>query len=174
MTHLKEKEHIGVLAGKPVTDIKITLTAGRAHLKHTEGGDFRQAVYRAVRNGLRKADSVLLEPMYAFKIQVPAENVGKALSDIQRMGGSSQLPQITASGMNLLEGEGPVSLFADYQREVAAYTSGRGKVALSFAGYGECHNSSEIINAAGYNPEGDLENPTGSIFCSHGSAVYVE
>ena len=174
MTHLKEKEHIGVLAGKPVTDIKITLTAGRAHLKHTEGGDFRQAVYRAVRNGLRKADSVLLEPMYAFKIQVTAENVGKALSDIQRMGGSSQLPQITASGMNLLEGEGPVSLFADYQREVAAYTSGRGKVALYFAGYGECHNSSEIINAAGYNPEGDLENPTGSIFCSHGSAVYVE
>ncbi len=172
LTHLLEKEHAGVLTGAPLTDVRITLTAGRSHLKHTEGGDFRQATYRAVRQGLKKAESVLLEPFYAFRLEVPSEMVGRALSDIQRMCGSFEPPEI-AGDMTVLTGSAPVSEMRGYQTEVSAYTKGRGRLAFRLDGYRPCHNAEEIIEAAGYDSERDLENPTGSVFCAHGAGFVV-
>ncbi|MDO4486788.1 MAG: TetM/TetW/TetO/TetS family tetracycline resistance ribosomal protection protein [Bacillota bacterium] len=168
MTHLMEKEHIGVLTGSPVTDMKITILTGRAHLKHTEGGDFRQATYRAVRQGLRKARSVLLEPWYEFRLEVPSESVGRAMSDIQKMGGSFAEPQ-PSGGSTILTGKAPVSEMKDYFIEVTSYTKGHGHLACSLCGYEPCHNSERIISEIGYDPDRDIENPADSVFCSHGA-----
>ena len=172
LTHLEEKEHRGVLIGSPVTDMKITLVAGRAHLKHTEGGDFRQATYRAVRQGLRKAESVLLEPYYEFRLEVPADMVGRGMADIQRMSGEFQPPQIEGETA-VLVGTAPVITMRDYQNEVISYTRGMGRLFCTMKGYFPCHNPEEIIQAAGYDPEADLENPTGSVFCAHGAGFTV-
>ena len=171
-THLLEKAHRGVLTGSALTDVKITLAAGRAHLKHTEGGDFRQSTYRAIRQGLMQADNVLLEPYYEYRLEVPSEMVGRALTDIQRMSGEFNSPE-TEGDMAVLEGIAPVSEMQDYQREVTSYTRGRGRLSCIFKGYGECHNTEEVIEAIGYDPERDLENPTGSVFCSHGAGFNV-
>ena len=172
LTHLQEKTHRGVLTGAPITDLRITLAAGRAHLKHTEGGDFRQATYRAVRQGLMQAESVLLEPLYAFRLEVPAESVGRAMSDIQRMAGSVAAPEQTG-GTAILTGTAPVALMQDYAMEVAAYTRGRGRLSLTVAGYAECHNAPEVIAAAAYIPEADLDNTPDSVFCAHGAGFSV-
>lgn len=172
LTHLLEKEHVGVLIGAPLTDVRITLTAGRSHLKHTEGGDFRQATYRAVRQGLKKAESILLEPFYAFRLEVPSETVGRALSDIQRMYGSFDSPEAEGD-MTVLTGSAPVSEMRGYQTEVSAYTKGRGRLAFRLEGYRPCHNAEEIIEEIGYDSERDLENPTGSVFCAHGAGFVV-
>ncbi|MGN0634131.1 MAG: NYN domain-containing protein [Oscillospiraceae bacterium] len=169
---LKAKRHIGVLTGSPITDMKITLTAGRAHPKHTEGGDFREASYRAVRHGLMKAKSVLLEPYYSFKLTVPAAQTGRAINDIRQMNGSFSAPE-SAGEMSLICGEAPVSLMRDYAAEVASYTKGRGRISLSPGGYKPCHNCEEIIANAAYSPESDLENTPDSVFCSHGSSFTV-
>lgn len=171
-THLLEKAHRGVLTGSALTDVKITLVAGRAHLKHTEGGDFRQSTYRAIRQGLMQAENVLLEPYYEYRLEVPAEMVGRALTDIQRMSGEFNSPE-TEGDMAVLEGVAPVSEMQDYQREVTSYTRGRGRLSCIFKGYGECHNTEEVLEAIGYDPERDLENPTGSVFCSHGAGFNV-
>lgn len=173
LTHLEEKEHLGVLAGVPITDMKITLTAGRAHLKHTEGGDFRQATYRAVRQGLRSAESVLLEPWYAFRLEVPSEQVGRGMSDIQKMCGTFEAPELKADGIAILNGCAPVSEMKDYQKEVWSYTGGHGKLFLRLKGYEPCHNEEEVLEQIGYDWESDLDNPTGSIFCAHGAGFYV-
>ena len=175
MTHLKEKAHLGVLTGSEITDMKISILAGKAHLKHTEGGDFRQATYRAIRQGLRKAESVLLEPFYTFTLKVPQESTGRALSDMQRLGASCGLPEID-QGLNMavITGEGPVSTLRDYQRDVNAYTRGEGRFEAALCGFRPCHNEAEIIAEKGYRPEEDLENPTGSVFCDHGAALYVD
>ena len=172
LTHLEEKHHLGVLTGSEITDMKITLIAGRAHLKHTEGGDFRQATYRAVRQGLRKAESILLEPVYEYSLEVPQDAVGRAMADIQRMSGTFSTPDIQGE-YAFLTGTAPVSEMRDYHREVTAYTRGRGHLSFVLKGYEPCHNSQEIIEAAAYDPEGDLENPTGSVFCSHGAGFNV-
>ena len=172
LTHLEEKRHLGVLTGSEITDMKITLAAGRAHLKHTEGGDFRQATYRAVRQGLKKARCRLLEPVYEFALEVPAENLGRAMQDVQRMSGSFRPPQ-TGGEMCLLTGSVPVSEFGGYQREVNAYTRGRGKLSCRLRGYEPCHNEAEVIAAIGYDSEADLENPAGSVFCAHGAGFPV-
>lgn len=174
LNHLRRREHRGVLTGSQITDLKVTLIAGKDHLKHTEGGDFGQAADRALRQGLRKAESLLLEPVYGFNISVPAENVGKAISDIQRAGGQCGLPQPGAGDEAVLEGKAPVAAFRDYQQRLSAYTKGRGKVTLSFAGYERCHNEEDVIRQMGYDPDRDLENPSGSVFCEHGGAVYVD
>lgn len=210
LTHLAERNHPGVLTGSDITDMKISIIAGRGHLKHTEGGDFRQATYRAVRQGLRKAASignaVLLEPVYSFRLEIPSENVGKALSDMQRLGAKCGLPEIMdsaavgrlpdssagvgtqgaglkgmnrsnstgLSGMSVIKGTGPVATLTDYQQEVAAYTKGRGRFLASLDGYAPCHNQDEVVAAIGYDPEGDLNNPTASVFCQHGGALYVD
>lgn len=172
LTHLEEKEHRGVLIGSPITDMKITLAAGRAHLKHTEGGDFRQATYRAVRHGLMNAASVLLEPYYEFRLEVPEENIGRAMTDMEKMHGSFSLEQ--RSGMSaVLTGMVPVAAMQDYQKEVIAYTRGNGRLSVVPKGYGPCHNTEEVINAIGYDPEADLLNPTGSVFCAHGAGFVV-
>jgi len=171
-THLLEKPHRGVLTGSTLTDVKITLVAGRAHLKHTEGGDFRQSTYRAIRQGLMQAENVLLEPYYEYRLEVPSEMVGRALTDIQRMSGEFGSPE-TEGDMAVLEGVAPVSEMQDYQREVTSYTRGRGRLSCIFKGYGECHNAQEVIETIGYDPERDLENPTGSVFCSHGAGFTV-
>ena len=175
MTHLKEKAHLGVLTGSEITDMKISILAGKAHLKHTEGGDFRQATYRAIRQGLRKAESVLLEPFYTFTLKVPQESTGRALSDMQRLGASCGLPEID-QGLNMavITGEGPVSTLRDYQRDVNAYTRGEGRFEAALCGFRPCHNADEVIAQKGYRPEEDLENPTGSVFCDHGAALYVD
>ena len=175
MTHLKEKAHLGVLTGSEITDMKISILAGKAHLKHTEGGDFRQATYRAIRQGLRKAESVLLEPFYTFTLKVPQESTGRALSDMQRLGASCGLPEID-QGLNMavITGEGPVSTLRDYQRDVNVYTRGEGRFEAALCGFRPCHNEAEIIAEKGYRPEEDLENPTGSVFCDHGAALYVD
>ena len=152
--------------------MKITLIGGRAHAKHTEGGDFRQATYRAVRQGLRKAKSVLLEPYYEFRLEIPTENVGRALSDIQRMNGSFQ-PPVTEEDMTLLTGEAPVSAMRDYQTEVVSYTKGRGRLFCALSGYQPCQEQDEIVGEIGYDPESDLENPTSSVFCAHGAGFVV-
>lgn len=172
LTHLCEKEHRGVLTGSVITDMKITLVAGKAHLKHTEGGDFRQATYRAVRQGLMQAKSVLLEPYYSFSLEIPSENVGRAINDIQKMHGEFKLPE-TDGDMSILVGNAPVSLMRDYQMEVTAYTRGRGRLFCSLQGYQPCHNAEEVIEEMHYYPNRDVENPTGSVFCAHGAGVNV-
>ena len=173
LTHLAERAHLGVLTGSPLTDVKLTLLAGRAHLKHTEGGDFRQATYRAVRQGLMEAESILLEPWYNFRLEVPAEQVGRALSDLQRMHGRVEPPE-TAGDMAVLTGSAPVEQLRDYGREVAAYTRGRGRLSCTSGGYAPCHNQEEVVAAMGYDPERDVENPTGSVFCAHGAGYNVK
>ncbi len=172
LTHLEEKKHVGVLTGSEITDMKISLLSGRAHLKHTEGGDFRQSTYRAVRQGLRKAKSVLLEPVYGFRLEVPTENIGRALSDIQRMQGTFSSPEIEGE-FSILIGSAPVSEMNGYQMEVNAYTKGRGRLSLELKGYEPCHNAEEILAEKAYDPEQDLENPTGSVFCAHGAGFVV-
>lgn len=172
LTHLEEREHKGVLIGAPITDMKITLLTGRAHIKHTEGGDFRQATYRAVRQGLRKAKSQLLEPYYEFRLEVPSEQVGRSMTDIQKMLGEFDPPK-TEGEMTVLTGSAPVVTMRDYQKEVISYTSGRGRLSCTLKGYYPCHNQEEIVEAVGYDPEADLENPTGSVFCAHGAGFVV-
>ena len=178
LTHLEEKQHLGVLIGAPLTDVKITLIAGRAHLKHTEGGDFRQATYRAVRQGLMMADQIhktqLLEPWYAFRLELPSDNVGRAMNDIQNMGGSFEPPETGADGdTTLLTGTAPASTMRSYPMEVVGYTRGRGHLTLTLDGYRPCHNAAEVIEAAGYEPEHDLDNPADSVFCAHGAGFVV-
>lgn len=173
LTHLEEKEHKGVLTGSPITDMKITLTSGRAHQKHTEGGDFRQATYRAVRQGLKKADSILLEPYYEFRMELPSENVGRAMTDIQNMSGKFGTPMIEEE-TTVLTGSAPVSLMRGYQKEFTAYTGGRGRMAVSLKGYDVCHNQEEVLAASTYDSEADLANPTGSVFCAHGAGFVVD
>lgn len=173
LTHLEEKEHLGVLIGAPITDMKITLIAGRAHLKHTEGGDFRQATYRAVRQGLKKAKSILLEPYYSFRLEIPSETVGRAMTDIDRMNGSFNPPQLM-DNMAVITGSAPVATMRGYQMEVIAYTRGRGRLFCVLEGYKPCHNADEVIKNYGYDSESDLDNPTSSIFCSHGAGFVVE
>jgi ribosomal protection tetracycline resistance protein len=172
LTHLEEKQHLGVLTGSPLTDVKITLIAGRAHLKHTEGGDFRQATYRAVRQGLMLAKSQLLEPWYAFRLEVPAENIGRAMSDIQRMEGTFDPPE-SGEETAVLTGFAPVSTMRSYPMEVVSYTRGRGHLSLTLDGYRPCHNAQEVIAAIGYEPERDLDNPADSVFCAHGAGFVV-
>ena len=172
-THLEEKEHLGVLTGSPITDMKITLTAGRAHLKHTEGGDFRQATYRAVRQGLMQADSILLEPWYEFRLEVPAEQVGRAMADVQRMGGSFDPPELLGD-TSVLTGSVPVAEMRGYAMELAGYTRGKGKLACTLAGYRPCHDAPAVIEQMGYDPERDTENPAGSVFCAHGAGYNVK
>ena len=178
LTHLEEKQHLGVLIGAPLTDVKITLIAGRAHLKHTEGGDFRQATYRAVRQGLMMADQIhktqLLEPWYAFRLELPSDNVGRAMNDIQNMGGSFDPPETGADGdTTLLTGTAPASTMRSYPMEVVGYTRGRGHLTLTLDGYRPCHNAAEVIEAVGYEPEHDLDNPADSVFCAHGAGFVV-
>ncbi len=172
LTHLEEKEHIGVLTGSPLTDVQITLLIGRAHAKHTEGGDFRQATYRAVRQGLRKAKNILLEPYYEFRLEVPAEMIGRAMADVQKMQGSFESPE-TDGTTAVLKGTAAVSQMRDYQKEVVAYTHGTGKLFCTLKGYAPCKNQEEIVQKAAYDPESDLENPTGSVFCAHGAGFVV-
>ena len=172
LTHLEEKQHLGVLTGSPLTDVKITLIAGQAHLKHTEGGDFRQATYRAVRQGLMLAKSQLLEPWYAFRLEVPAENIGRAMSDIQRMEGTFDPPE-SGEETAVLTGFAPVSTMRSYPMEVVSYTRGRGHLSLTLDGYRPCHNAQEVIAAIGYEPEHDLDNPADSVFCAHGAGFVV-
>ncbi len=172
LTHLLEKEHCGVLTGAPVTDIKLTLLTGRAHEKHTEGGDFRQATYRAVRQGLMQAENVLLEPWYRFRLELPAEQVGRAMTDLQRMNGEVELPE-TIGEDAVLTGRAPVAGLRDYGREVAVYTRGRGRLSCTPAGYFPCAEADSVIAAIGYDPERDTENPADSVFCSHGVGVIV-
>lgn len=168
LTHLAERVHRGVLTGSEITDMRISIAAGRAHPKHTEGGDFRQATYRTLRQGLRKAESILLEPMYAFRLQLPQEAVGRALTDLQRLGAQANLDEA-----GLITGSGPVDTLREYSKEVASYTKGRGIFSVMPAGYMSCGRQDEIVQTIGYRPEADLENPTGSVFCEHGGAVYV-
>lgn len=172
LTHLMETEHRGVLTGAPITDIRITLVSGKAHLKHTEGGDFRQAVYRAVRQGLKQADSVLLEPYYEYRLELPSENVGRAMTDIERMHGNFGLPQ-TEADRTILTGMAPVSTMRDYQKEVHAYTRGNGTLQCTLKGYAPCHNTEEVLAATGYDSERDTLHPTGSVFCAHGAGFLV-
>lgn len=172
LTHLMETEHRGVLTGAPITDIRITLVSGKAHLKHTEGGDFRQAVYRAVRQGLKQAESVLLEPYYEYRLELPSENVGRAMTDIERMHGTLGLPQ-TEADRTILTGTAPVSTMRDYQKEVHAYTRGNGTLQCTLKGYAPCHNTEEVLAATGYDSERDTLHPTGSVFCAHGAGFLV-
>ena len=172
LTHLAEKQHIGVLTGSPVTDIRFTLAAGRAHIKHTEGGDFRQATYRAVRQGLMQAESVLLEPWYSFVLEVPAEQIGRAISDVRAMNGEIDSPE-DAGGMMRLEGAAPVAGMNEYMQELLAYTHGRGRLSLTPGGYRACRDQQKIVDAIGYEPERDTDNPADSVFCSHGAGVNI-
>lgn len=172
LTHLEEKKHVGVLTGSEITDMKVTLITGRAHLKHTEGGDFRQATYRALRQGLRKAKSLLLEPVYEYRLEVPQDMVGRAMADIQKMSGSFAPPE-SEGEMAVLAGTAPVSEMGDYQAEVTSYTRGRGRLSCTLKGYEPCHNSEEVIDTLAYDPEADTENPTGSVFCAHGAGFVV-
>lgn len=172
LTHLEEKKHIGVLTGSEITDMRISLIAGRAHQKHTEGGDFRQATYRAVRQGLKSAQSILLEPVYEFRLEVPQDCVGRAMTDIQKRNGSFDAP-VMEQDRAVLTGRAPAALMQDYQLEVASYSRGLGRFSCSLCGYDLCHNEEEVIAQIGYDAEGDLDNPTGSIFCSHGAGYYV-
>lgn len=173
LTHLYEKTHIGVLTGSPITDMEITLMSGKAHPKHTEGGDFRQATYRAVRQGLRSADCVLLEPVYEFSLEVPSENVGRAMSDTQRMCGSFNAPE-TEGEFSIISGTAPVATMYDYSREVMQYTHGKGKLICSLKGYEPCHNADEVIESIGYDCDADTDNPCDSVFCSHGAGYTVK
>lgn len=173
LTHLAEKEHKGVLTGSSVTDMKITLMSGRAHLKHTEGGDFRQAVYRAVRQGLMQAESMLLEPFYDFRLELPDRYVGRAMSDVERMAGKV-MPPVMEGDRAVLTGSAPAACMGGYQKEVTAYTGGAGRLSFTFSGYGPCHNTEEVVAAIGYDPDGDMANPAGSVFCAHGAGFLVE
>ena len=173
LTHILEKTHSGVLIGAPLADVKITLVAGRAHIKHTEGGDFRQATYRALRQGLMKAKNVLLEPYYAFRLEIPAEQLGRAINDIRIMDGKISSPEsngITA----VINGRAPVSEMRSYAKDVMAYTKGKGKLSLFSDGYAPCHNAEKVIDAAKYNPESDIANTPDSVFCSHGAGINVK
>lgn len=172
LTHLMEKEYRGVLTGSAITDMKITLVSGRAHIKHTEGGDFRQATYRAVRQGLMQAQSVLLEPFYDFRMELPAESVGRAITDIQRMNGEFE-PPCQEGDLAVITGSGPVSELRDYQMEITAYTKGRGKMFCTLKGYRPCKNAEQVIEEKGYDPNADVNDPTGSIFCAHGAGYFV-
>ena len=173
LTHLREKPHLGVLTGSPITDMRLTLTAGRAHEKHTEGGDFRQAAYRAVRQGLMSAESVLLEPWYAFRLELPGAQLGRALNDVQQMGGETE-PAEALGDEAVLTGRAPVAAIGDYAKEVAAYTRGRGSLSLRPAGCRPCANPEAVIAAAGYEPERDVENTPDSVFCTHGAGYTVK
>lgn len=173
ITHIHEKEHVGILTGSPLTDVKIVLTAGRSHLKHTEGGDFREATYRAIRQGLEKAENILLEPYYSFTLRVPSGCFGRAVSDIQRLCGEFDPPEMTETEA-IIKGSGPASKFMDYPEEVISYTGGRGSISLRENGYRPCHNTEEIIAKIGYEKERDLENPSSSVFCSHGAGFEVK
>jgi len=173
ITHIKEKQHLGVLTGSPLTDVKITLCAGRAHLKHTEAGDFRQATYRAIRQGLMQAKSRLLEPYYNVTIELPTELTGRAITDIRQRSGEIENP-VTQGSYTILKGYVPVAEFGDYASELASYTSGRGRLFTDFAGYDYCHNEADIISAASYNPESDLANSPDSVFCAHGAGFTVK
>ncbi len=172
LTHLAERKHPGVLVGGELTDVKITLAAGKAHLKHTEGGDFREATYRAVRQGLRQAENMLLEPFYEFRLELPTDKVGRAMADIQKMSGIFSEPEQEGE-MTILTGTVPVSAMGEYQAEVHAYTHGTGRLFCTLKGYGPCHNAEEVIAACGYDPDQDVDNPTGSVFCTHGAGFYV-
>lgn len=173
LTHLYEKTHVGVLTGSPITDMEITLVSGKAHPKHTEGGDFRQATYRAVRQGLRCAESILLEPVYEFTLEVPSENIGRAMSDIQRMYGTFDQPEIKGE-LSSISGTAPVSTMRGYNTELLQYTHGQGKLTLNLKGYEPCHNADEVIEKFGYNPDNDTENTCDSVFCSHGAGHIVK
>ena len=173
LMHLSEKQHLGVLTGSPITDMKITLAAGRAHVKHTEGGDFRQATYRAVRQGLMQAKSKLLEPYYSFRLEVPNEQIGRAINDIRMKSGSFDSPE-NSGGMSVLKGRVPVTELNGYASEVAAYTGGRGRLYCENAGYDDCHNSEKVIAEFNYDPESDLENTPDSVFCAHGGGFGVK
>lgn len=173
LTHLEEKVHRGVLIGAPLTDMKITLVAGKAHLKHTEGGDFREATYRAIRQGLMQAKSILLEPYYSYQLEVPSKLLGRAIHDMERMHGSFQEPELSEETA-ILKGIAPVATMREYQMELMAYSKGRGRLTCIMQGYAPCHNQEEVIKAVGYYAEEDSENPSGSIFCSHGSGNYVD
>ena len=172
MTHLEEKRHRGVLTGAELTDMKISLLTGKAHLKHTEGGDFRQATYRAVRQGLMMTESVLLEPFYNFRLEIPQESLGRALTDLQQMGASFTQPDLV-DGRSVITGSAPVSRIANYAETLAAYTRGEGQITCTLKGYEPCVNAQEIIESSGYDPELDLRNPTGSVFCAHGAGTPV-
>ena len=172
LTHLNEKRHAGVLTGSAITDMKITLKSGKAHLKHTEGGDFRQATYRAVRHGLRCAESILLEPYYDFVLEVPPESTGRAMTDLQQMGAELSAPDLCGD-MSVINGRAPVSKIRSYQRSVTAYTHGLGRLSCSFSGYGDCVNSDEVIEAIGYNCDADIENTADSVFCKQGAGFSV-
>lgn len=173
MTHLKEKQHIGVLTGSPITDMELEVVAGRAHLKHTEGGDFRQSTYRAIRHGLMYSKSVLLEPVYSYEIVVPEVCTGRVMSDMEKMHGTCILEE-SKGGFTTLHGKVPVATMKNYMNEVRAYTKGQGTLCLALDGFQRCHNESEVINQRGYNPDADLENPAGSVFCSHGAGFSVK
>ena len=172
LTHLKEKQHRGVLTGAPLTDMKITLIAGRAHLKHTEGGDFRQATYRAVRQGLMETECRLLEPFYEFRLELPGEYTGRAMADIDRMRGRFQ-PPVQEGDRTVICGNAPVAAMRDYQMEVVSYTKGRGRFFCRLSGYEPCANEDQVVAASGYDPEGDVDNPAGSVFCAHGAGFQV-
>ncbi len=172
LTHLEEKQHRGVLTGAYITDIKITLVSGRAHKKHTEGGDFREATYRAVRQGLKEANSILLEPFYAFQLEIPEKMVGRAMTDVEKMHGTCEITQ-TDGEISILTGSAPVVTMRNYQKEVIAYTKGHGRLFCSLKGYEPCHNAEEVIANIAYDSERDIENPTGSVFCAHGSGFLV-
>ena len=173
LTHLEEKVHRGVLTGAPITDMKITLLVGKAHLKHTEGGDFRQATYRAVRQGLMQAKSVLLEPWYDFALTMPTEQIGRAITDIRAMGGEFDAPE-SAGAISTLKGQVPAAEVRDYAETVAAYTQGRGRLQLSLSGYAPCHNTEQVVAELGYDPEADLDNTPDSVFCAHGAGFNVK
>ena len=173
LTHLYEKTHLGVLTGSPITDMEITLAAGKAHAKHTEGGDFRQATYRAVRQGLRQAKSILLEPVYEYVLEVPADNAGRAMSDVGRMYGSFEPPEIDGETA-VLRGKCPVATMRDYMKEVVQYTRGQGRLSCTLSGYEPCHNADEVIAQIGYDPDADTDNPCDSVFCSHGAGHTVK
>lgn len=173
LTHIGEKEHVGILTGSPLTDVKIVLTAGRSHLKHTEGGDFREATYRAIRQGLEKAENILLEPYYSFTLRVPVNSMGRAISDIQKLNGEFSPPEMTETEA-IIKGTGPVSEFMNYPEEVVSYTSGKGMISLRENGYRPCHNAEEVIAKIGYEKERDMENTSSSVFCSHGAGFEVK
>ncbi|MBD5459741.1 MAG: translation elongation factor G, partial [Lachnospiraceae bacterium] len=177
LTHLREREHKGVLTGSAITDMRITLAAGRAHPKHTQGGDFREATYRALRQGLKQARCILLEPLYEFSLEVPEQYVGRAMTDIERMCGKCGMPErmedAAGTGMCLLRGRAPVQSMRNYQKEVTAYTRGEGRLLCEMGGYGPCHNSQEVMEEIGYDSEADMGNPAGSVFCAHGAGFIV-
>lgn len=174
LSNLYEKTHIGVLTGSPITDMEIILVSGKAHPKHTEGGDFRQAALRAVRQGLRQAHSLLLEPFYSFTLEIPAENVGRAITDIQKMSGTFEQPETTPDNMAVITGKAPVSEMSSYGSEVIQYTHGKGRLICEFSGYEECHDSQSLIEQFAYDPEHDTDNPCDSVFCSHGAGYIVK